>query len=218
MQEVPRPQSHTKSWPDNSIKEAPDHGERFIAMQLLVFRSQTSPGPFARKGRAVIITFAMPSDRSAVLKTKAELSKIADLRSISIDVVLNAEEQQQKNAFWHMYMHARQNGQRAFWKGCQLFINGQPAQEFCQPMDPMGYEHMNGPNWAQGFTELSPSSYQAQHFPQLPPSMRFQSSSFPTSANPSQQHVQHQTQHVTRVAGGLMSPVNPLFRHQQPQQ
>ena len=174
--------------------------------------------PGTRKGRAVIITFAMPSDRSAVLRTKAELSKIADLRSISIDVVLNAEEQQQKNAFWSVYMQARQNGQRAFWKGCQLFINGQPAQEFCQPMDPMGYEHMNGPNWAQGFTELSPSSYQAQHFPQLPPSMRFQSSCFPTSADPSPQHVQHQTQHVNRDAGGLMSPVNPLFRHKQHQQ
>ena len=177
-------------------------------------RRQGRPG--ARKGRAVIITFAMPSDRSAVLRTKSELSKIADLRSISIDVVLNAEQQQQKNAQWPMYLQARQNGQRTFWKGCHLFINGQPAQQFCQPMDPMSYEHMNGPNWAQGFTELSSSSCNAPPFPYLPSSMHFQPSAFPTSATPSHQHAQHQ--HVNRVAGGLMSPVNPLFQHQQPQQ
>ena len=174
--------------------------------------------PGGRKGRAILITFAMPSDRSAVLRTKSELSKIADLRSISIDVVLNAEQQQQKNAMWPMYMQARQNGQRAFWRGCQLFINGQPYQEFCQPMDPMSFDHMNGPNWAQDFPGLSSSSCHAPSLPYLPSAMRFQPSAFPTSATPPHQHGQHQTQHTNRVAGGLMPPVNPLFQHQQPQQ
>ena len=76
---------------------------------------------------------------------------------------------------------------------------------FCQPMDPMRYEHTNGPNWAQGFTELSSSSCHTPPFPYLPPSMHFQPSAFPTSATLSHQHAQHQTQHVHRVAGAYVT-------------
>ena len=167
-------------------------------------RRQGRPG--ARKGRAIIITFALPCDRSAVLRSKSELSKAADLRSISIDVVLNAEELQQKNALWPMYMQARQNGQRTFWKGCQLFINGQPVQSFCQPT---GFEYMNGPNQPSSFADGSLSSFSNPHFPSHP--------SYPTSAAPPHHHVHHQTRQFTQSAGGFASPLNPLYQHQQPQ-
>ena len=126
-------------------------------------RRQGRPG--ARKGRAIIITFALPSDRSAVLRSKSELSKATDLRSISIDVVLNAEERQQKHALWPMFMQARQNGLKSFWRGCQLFINGQPVQDFCQPM---GIEHMNGPHQPSSFTDGSCSSFPNPPFPPPP--------------------------------------------------
>ena len=41
----------------------------------------------------VIAAFSIPSNRSAVLRTKVEMSKTADMRSISVGVGLNAEQQ-----------------------------------------------------------------------------------------------------------------------------
>ena len=164
-------------------------------------RRQGRPG--ARKGRAVIMSFDMLDDRSAVLRTKSQLSKIADLRSVSIDVVLNAEQQQQKNLLWPSYMQARQTGQRAFWRGCRLFINGQHVQEFYPPAAPSGFEHMNGGDMNRGFADLSPSSFPAPHLPSLASSSCVRRSSFPPSAPPPHhqlQHLQHfqpqQQQHI----------------------
>ena len=87
--------------------------------------------PGGRKGRALFVYFATHSDRLAVLRTKAELSKTADARSVSIDVVLSPEQQQQKNMLWPMFVQARHENRRAFWRGCDLFIDGMNVQDSC---------------------------------------------------------------------------------------
>ena len=182
---------------------------------------QLMPGakgvPGARKGRAVIMKVELLDHRTAVLRTKSQLSKTADLRSVSIDVVLSAEEQQKKNALWPQYMQARQTGQRASWRGCHLFINGQRVQEFCPPAAPFGFEHMNGRDMSRGFTDLSPSSFPAPHLPSLASSSCVCHSSFPTSAPPPHhQHPQHfqppQQQHVfhQQIAPNYAQAAAPL--------
>ncbi len=129
--------------------------------------------PGGRKSRAVIIAFGNLRDRSAVLRTKSELSKTAELRCISIDVVLNADEQQQKNALWPMYIQAKQNRQRVTWRGCQLFIDGRDYSGTCAPNASMSYEIRGGSN----LPDFVGSSSQ----PSFPTPSHYQPSSCPTS-------------------------------------
>ena len=170
----------------------------------------------ARKGRAVIMSFDLLDDRTAVLRTKSQLSKIADLRSVSIDVVLSAEQQQQKNALWPVYLQAKQNGQRTFWRGCHLFINGQHFQDLGPPLA-MNFEHMNGTDMTGSFPELSPSSCPAPTFPFHASQTCYPPSSFPTSSTMQHQHAQGYPQQASRGAGSLQQPSHVNFQHQQPQ-
>ena len=83
--------------------------------------------PNARDGRAVEVKFASAADCMKVLRTKSQLSRSADFRQISIDVMLTHAGQQQKHALWPMYMQAKQGGARATWRGCRLYIDGEDA-------------------------------------------------------------------------------------------
>ena len=178
-------------------------------------RRQGRPG--ARKGRAVIMSFELLDERTAVLRTKSQLSKTSDLRSVSIDVVLSAEQQQRKNALWPVYLQAKQNGQRTFWRGCQLYIDGQHFQDVGPPLA-MNFEHMNGPDMSGSFPELSPSSFPAPNFPFHAAQTCYPPSSFPTSSYLQHQHAQYRPQQAGRGAGNHQQPFNVNIQHQQPQQ
>ncbi len=78
-----------------------------LSSQAVAVGAERQGRPGGRKSRAVIIAFGNLKDRFAVLRTKSKLSKTTELRCISIDVVLNADEQRQKNALWPMYIQAK---------------------------------------------------------------------------------------------------------------
>ena len=179
-----------------------------LSSQVMAVGAERQGRPVGRKSRAVIIAFSNLRDRSAVLRTKAELSKTADLRCISIDVVLNADEQQQKNALWPVYMQAKQNRQRVTWRGCQLFIDGREYSGTCAPNASMSYEIRGGSN----LPDFVGSSSQ----PSFPTPSHYQPLSCPTSMPFPQPHAQLQP-HLPSHATYAQAP-NPLYQHHQPQQ
>ena len=80
--------------------------------------------PSGNKARAVIITLASEADRAMVLRTKASLGRNDDTRHLSLNEVLNPDQQRQKNALWSVFKDARNQGRRASWRGCHLYIDG----------------------------------------------------------------------------------------------
>ena len=173
----------------NSINDVLD--QLSSKVQATGARRQGRPG---KKGRAAIVTFAGFQDRINVLRTKAELNKIPELKQISIDVVLNPDEQKQKNALWPVYVQARRNNQKAVWRGCILYINGQDSRTLMNI--PPADSGANG--LLAGLPAMNPSS-----LPPPPPLPAYSQHSPPQPAM--QDWVQ-----------GL--PLNPLYHNQQQQQ
>ncbi len=179
-----------------------------LSSQAVAVGAERQGRPGGRKSRAVIIAFGNLKDRSAVLRTKSELSKTTELRCISIDVVLNADEQRQKNALWPMYIQAKQNRQRVTWRGCQLFIDGRDYSGTCAPNAAMSYDIRGGSN----LPDFVGSSSQ----PSFPTPSHYQPSSCPTSMPFPHPHAQHQP-HLPSHATYAQAP-NPSYQHHQPLQ
>ena len=158
--------------------------------------------PGGARARPVLITFATAEARSAVLRSKSILNRHEETKAYSINVQLTPPEQHHKNALWQIFLQARKERRRAFFRGCNLFVDNQlvpgplQAQLHCdqQPM------HMPGPVSDQA--PLPMSAYQTET-----PS-RFFSNPLATNAFP---HASQQQQQQYEPAW-TNQPMQPQFQ------
>lgn len=69
--------------------------------------------------------FGREQDKEAALKAR---SKLRNKFTVGIDEDLTKKQQATKSAAWPAFLAARQENKRTFWRGGQLFINGQLHQ------------------------------------------------------------------------------------------
>ena len=143
----------------HSLDQPPAVEVKFMPASKASFANVAAGSSRTKQSGSILVECASFQDKLGVLKARSKL-RGTDFHSVGVDENLTTRQQAARNACWDQYLQARREKKRTFWRGGQLFVDGElrpPTARASSPSPPSRTPTQTAPSFqhSNSFTPIA---------------------------------------------------------------